>query len=232
MQTLDFERALGGRIALDFCFGCQLIWFDDHESTQLAPGGVLGVFKTFDANRAATRTAVPELLDCPRCSSRLTLTQDLQRATHFRYYRCGFGHGRLTPFVQFLLEKNFVRPLSGAELASLKARVRTIQCSNCGAAVDLQRDTACPYCRSPLSILDPDAVTKALRDLAAADIQSKTIDIDRLADALTMRPAPPTPTGFSLDRPVEWPVEWPYGDRSLGRDLVVAGISIIGALLR
>ena len=141
------------------------------------------------STRIARRRAIPlpELLDCPRCNSRLALTHDLQRTTHFSYYRCDWGHGRLTPFVQFLLEKNFVRPMSGSELATLKARVRSVQCSNCGAPIDLQHDTVCPYCRSPLAILDPEAVNKALRELTTAEVQRKTIDVDRLADALTMR---------------------------------------------
>ncbi|MGH8714519.1 MAG: hypothetical protein ACREYB_10985 [Casimicrobiaceae bacterium] len=82
------------------------------------------------------------MLDCPRCDARPALTHDLQRTTHFSYCRfsycrCTWGHGRLTRFVQFVLEKNFVRPLSGNELAARKARIRTVQCSNCSAPVDL-----------------------------------------------------------------------------------------------
>ncbi len=222
MQTLEFERLLRDQVALDFCFPCQLVWFDEHESTQLAPGGVIEVFKALDANRAPTRNPLPELLDCPRCNSRLELTHDLQRTTHFTYYRCSWGHGRLTPFVQFLLEKNFVRPLSGSELASLKARVRSVQCANCGAPIDLQHDVACPYCRSPLSILDSDAVGKALRQLNSADIQRKTIDVDRLADALTMRSADAGSPRFGSAG----------GDVELAGDLVAAGVAIVAALLR
>jgi transcription elongation factor Elf1 len=223
MQTLEFERLLLGQVALDFCFPCQLVWFDEHESTQLAPGGVIEVFKAFDAHRAPTRNPLPELLDCPRCNSRLALTHDLQRTTHFTYYRCGWGHGRLTPFVQFLLEKSFVRPLSGGELASLKARIRTVQCSNCGASVDLQRDTACPYCRSPLAILDPDAIAKTLRELNAAELEMKTIDVDRLADALIARPSGAR-DGLAFERADS-------DDRPWSGDLVSAGIAIIGSLL-
>src|SRR5258708_2993742 len=156
MQTLEFERQQLGVVALDFCFPCQLIWFDSFESQQLTPGAVLEVFKTIHERRAPSRNPLPGLLSCPRCQARLALTHDLQHTTHFTYFRCEFGHGRLTPFFQFLLEKNFVRPITGAELADLKAKVRTIQCSNCGAPVDLQQDTACKYCGSPISLLDPD----------------------------------------------------------------------------
>ncbi len=223
MQALEFERLLLGKVALDFCFPCQLVWFDEHESTQLSPGGVIEVFKAFDAHRAPTRNPLPELLDCPRCNSRLSLTHDLQRTTHFTYYRCEWGHGRLTPFVQFLLEKNFVRPLSGSELAALKARIQTVQCSNCGASVDLQRDVACPYCRSPLAILDPDAIAKALRELNAAEIAMKSIDVDRLADALTARP-PGAQNGLAFERAYR-------DDRPWAGDLVGAGITIIASLL-
>ena len=41
MLTLDFERAIIGRVSIDFCFPCQLIWFDGHEATELSPGGLL-----------------------------------------------------------------------------------------------------------------------------------------------------------------------------------------------
>lgn len=224
MKTLAVEGLLLGQLTLDFCFPCQVIWFDSHESTQLAPGGVIEVFKAFDQYRTATRNPLPELLDCPRCESRLALTHDLQRTTHFSYYRCEWGHGRLTPFAQFLLEKNFVRPLSGSELAALKARVRNVQCSNCGAPIDLQHDTVCPYCRSPLAILDPDAVGKALGELNRAEVERNTIDIERLADALLMR-APDSPS---------WRVGGP-GDTNpvpTGGDLVAAGIGLVAALLR
>src|SRR5258708_37959962 len=117
---------------------------------------MLEVSGALGERRARTGNTPPALLDCPRCQGRLTLTHDLQHSTHFTYFRCEFGHGRLSPFFQFLLEKNFVRPVTGAELADLKAKVRMIQCSNCGAPVDLQQDTACKYCGSPISLLDPD----------------------------------------------------------------------------
>ena len=85
-------------------------------------------------------------------------TQDVQRSTRFSYWRCPHRHGRFTPFVQFLREKNFVRALSPAELATLKLHVRTVRCSGCGAPVDLGRDMVCRYCRGSVEALDPDVV--------------------------------------------------------------------------
>jgi hypothetical protein len=219
MRPLEFERALlPSRISASFCFNCQVAWFDQHDCAQLSPGGVLEVFKALNEHRSDARNALPELLDCPRCGSRLALTQDLQHTTHFSYYRCPFGHGRLSSFLQFMLEKNFIRPISGTELAALKAKVRTIQCSNCGAPVDLERSVACAYCHTPISILDPDAVTKAVGALAAAEANRKAVNVDALADAIMLQQQPETSSRIS--------------DTIMAVDLVAVGVGIFAALLR
>jgi hypothetical protein len=199
MQTLEFERLHLGSIALDFCFPCQVIWLDTLESLQLSPGGILEVFKALHEQRAPTRNTLPALLGCPRCETRLALTHDVQHATHFTYFRCEFGHGRLTPFFQFLLEKNFVRPVTGAELAALKARVKMVQCSNCG---------------SPISILDPDAVAKTVAQLGQAQARLNTVDIDKLAAALMTPPPPDTMSPYRV------------GDLVMGGLAVVAALLV------
>jgi DNA-directed RNA polymerase subunit RPC12/RpoP len=213
METREFERQPLGTLALDFCFPCQVIWFDNFESQQLTPGGVLQVFKTLSERQALERVPLPGVLSCPRCHARLSLTHDLQHATRFTYFRCEFGHGHLSPFFQFLLEKNFVRPVTGSELADLKTKIKTIQCSNCGAPLDLEQDTACRYCGSPISILDPDAVAKTVNALATAQTRASTIDVDLLAKALLMPPPP------DASRP------------HLAGDLVSAGVAAVAALL-
>jgi DNA-directed RNA polymerase subunit RPC12/RpoP len=213
MQSLEFERQQAGVVALDFCFPCQIIWFDNFESQQLSPGGVLQVFKTLHEQRAPTRNTLPALLACPRCQAGLKLTHDLQHTTRFTYFRCEFGHGHLSPFFQFLLEKNFVRPVTGAELADLKSKVRQIQCSNCGAPVDLEHDSACRYCGSPISILDPDAVAKTVNALNTAQARAGTVDVDRLAAALLTPPPPDTVAPHLVG------------------DLVMVGLSAVAALL-
>jgi hypothetical protein len=214
MTTLDFERHDISRVALDFCFPCQVIWFDAMESQQLTARGVLDVFSALNEHKVPARNTLPGLLSCPRCRARLELTHDLQHTTPFTYFRCPFGHGRLTPFFQFLLEKNFVRPITGAELAALKAKVQQVQCSNCGAPVDLQHDAACRYCGSPISILDPDAVANTVRTLTQTDQREHSIDVDKLAEALAMHP----PQGSS--------------DRSpIAGDLVGVGLALVAGML-
>ena len=44
-----------------------------------------------------------------------------------------------------------------------------MQCSSCGAPVDLAQGFECGHCGSPISVLDADAVEKTLRSLDEAD---------------------------------------------------------------
>jgi hypothetical protein len=167
------KRALpnhdGGQLCLDLCYPCHAIWFDRNESVRLAPRAVIELFRDVHARQAEPRRALPERLGCPRCRAPLALAHDLARAGRFSYWRCPDKHGRLTPFFQFLREKRFVRSLTPAELGRVRAELKIVRCSSCGAPIDLQRDTACGYCKAPLAILDADAVAKALREWSHAE---------------------------------------------------------------
>jgi len=176
MRRVDLDRKHHGRVVVDLCNACQALWFDALESLHLSPVGTLALFRAIHAARPEARRALPSRVSCPRCDTPLTLTHDLQRTTRFSYYRCRHGHGRFTPFLQFLREKDFVRPVPLDELKRLKKLVRIIRCSSCGAPVDLERATACGYCRAPIVVLDPDAVTKAIRQLDTAETHAAPPD--------------------------------------------------------
>ena len=122
--------------------------------------------------------------DLQRLETILSLTRDLQRSTRFSYFRCVRGHGRFTPFMQFLLEKNFVRPLPPAEIERLKRAVGTVRCSGCGAGIDLAADTACRYCRAPIAVLDPDALSRTVEALTTAEARRNQIDPEALAEGI------------------------------------------------
>ena len=92
---------------------------------------------------------------------------DLQRATRFTYWRCPVDHGQLIGYTQFLLEKNFIRAPSTDDLAKLRRDIREIACSQCGAPIDLQKDSMCPFCHAPIALIDPEGVASAIRDLRA-----------------------------------------------------------------
>lgn len=176
MRNQAFERKYGGMVALDICLDCKQIWFDEHESAQLAPDGLLRLFRLIHAHQDSAARPAAERMDCPHCRARLSLTHDLQRSNRLLYYRCLAGHGRLTAFYQFLREKNFVRDLTKPEVAQLKAEVKQVRCSGCGAPVDLQQASACGFCKAPIAILDANAVAQALQALDAARSRQRPMD--------------------------------------------------------
>lgn len=184
MAVYRLERKPAGEASIDLCTACRALWFDGFESVQLTPGATLDLLRAIhDADREPVRALVARLA-CPRCSGALSLTRDLQRSTRFSYFRCARGHGRFTPFAQFLLEKDFVRPLPAQELATLRASVGTVRCSGCGAGIDLAGDPSCRYCSAPVTVLDPGALARAVASLDAAEAKRRHLDPAAMADAL------------------------------------------------
>ena len=106
----------------------------------------------------------------------MAVVQDQQRSTRFEYHRCGLGHGRLMTFYNFLRAKDFISPMTPAELADLRARVGSVQCSNCGAPVDLAAGSSCRHCGSPLSMLDMKQAGLLVEQLRRADRSAEAVD--------------------------------------------------------
>jgi len=169
MDKLVLQRSTLGELNLDICWDCHAIWFDQFESTSLAPKSVIELFRLIHEHRDKPARPLADSMRCPVCPAPLALTQDLQKTNRISYHRCPEGHGRLTTFFQFLREKQFVRTLSPVEIERLKATVKQVRCSGCGAPVDLGKEPACGYCRAPVSILDAEAVQKALAGLSETD---------------------------------------------------------------
>ncbi len=162
----DAYGAVPRAIEIGCCAQCNLFWFDESGSISLTPRAVLDLFQYIGRAGRAQNTQAANFA-CPRCGGRLELTHDLQRTTHFTYWRCPDDHGQLITFNQFLVQKNFIRAPSADELAKLRAMVRQINCSQCGAPIDLATDSACPHCGAPVSLIDSDAVARALHDFTA-----------------------------------------------------------------
>ena len=165
MSRQDFERNYGTVVPIDICHPCGTLWFDKWEDLALTPGAVLRLFVVINDNQPAQRNPLGANLSCPLCRARLVLTTDMQRTTRFQYWRCPAEHGHFMTFFHFLREKNFIRPLSVAEVDALKRNVRNVTCSSCGAPVDLNAGSVCPYCRAPLSRLDAKLVDFVVRVL-------------------------------------------------------------------
>ena len=156
MKSLSFEGHLGRTVAVELCRACHVLWFDKYESLQLPRASVGELFQVIRqaGQEQAVQARLAGDLKCPRCDRPLRIVHDMQRSTRFEYRRCPNDHGRLITFFNFMREKNFIRPLSQAEIDELREKVRTVNCSNCGAPVDLAHGTACEHCDSPLSMVD------------------------------------------------------------------------------
>lgn len=162
MHELRLDGHHGQTVVLDLCFSCHGIWFDAQESLQLSARGVLALFETLHAHRNQPHASLKSRLACPVCRLALVRGNDRTISGSFVVHRCPQQHGRFGTFSSFMVEKGFVRHLSRVEISRLAEKLRVIHCSSCGAPVDLRQDHACPYCRSAFSLLDPQAVEKAL----------------------------------------------------------------------
>jgi hypothetical protein len=223
MHHEHFERMTGGQMQIDLCYACSVIWFDNTESLQLAPGGVIALFKSIHEHATEARHALPSRLPCPRCKLPLRLTNDMVKSGQISYYRCLRQHGRLSTFLHFLREKRFVRDLNAAEINAIRGKLAEVRCSGCGAPVDITHQTVCGYCRAPLSVLDADAVEKALKDYAGE--HQRRNDPARIAaalsEALVAQPmqAKARERAEALGRNID--LSWNAGD------LVLSGISAL-----
>lgn len=226
-QAHTFVTHGGLSLELDICWPCQGIWFDHRESLQLSPGSVNDLFRLLHEHRHEMRHPVADIMRCPRCVSRLDKGFDLVRSGRYITWRCPQGHGRYSSFSSFMIEKGFVRQMSPAEIADLAKRVGAVYCTSCGAPVDIRRDHACPHCRSAFSLLDPDAVARALQSFQTAEVRRTTRDTESIADALieSERLTARAHRERSLARA--------RGEESEVADLLVAGLGLLwGALSR
>jgi DNA-directed RNA polymerase subunit RPC12/RpoP len=174
MTSMTLDRRMGGEVEIDVCKPCQALWFDRYESLQLSPGSTLRLMKFIGEQKQVGKAADPQALRCPRCGDHLAFTHDLQGNTRFTYWRCE-EHGRFIDFLNFLREKNFIRVLSHEEVMKLREEVQIVNCSNCGAPIDLAKASTCTHCGSPISILDMKQPKQLLEQLKNAS-EPKTID--------------------------------------------------------
>lgn len=215
---------LGRDVDIDACSGCQAFWFDRSESLQLSPASTLKLFSLIGEQVSRTRTPVSAVLKCPRCRARLVDTHDLQRNTRFKYWRCPHGHGRFTTFFDFLREKHFVRTLTPQQVAELRRNVQTLNCSNCGAPIDLAKASSCGHCGSPLSMLDLKQAEEVVAQLRRAS-EPRTLDPALPFELARARREVEAAFAGAGEKTVWWSEA-----SSLG--LVGAGLSALARLLR
>jgi DNA-directed RNA polymerase subunit RPC12/RpoP len=181
MTGMDVETRVNTTFSIDVCAECQTIWFDKYQDLQMAPGSTLKLMKFIGEHSSQAIRPPSNAMRCPRCSSVLVLTHDMAHSTRFIYMRCPNGHGRYIAFLDFLREKNFIKQLSPQQIQDLRQNVQTVNCSNCGAAIDLATSSTCTHCGSPISMLDmkqPQELLKELQAVAAPRPANPTLAVD------------------------------------------------------
>lgn len=221
MSDLPLDSRLGAPITIDVCTPCQAFWFDHHESIQLSPGSTLKLMKHIGEHSSTVKPAWSSNFPCPRCGQSLSLSHDLVRSMRFAYWGCPAGDGRFLSFFDFLISKNFIHALTPQEIQQLKQNVQAINCSNCGASIDLKTNSACPYCHSAISMLDLKQQQQMLEQLRQA-AEPRAIDPTlplKLAQAKSQVEAL-----FEKDHSSSW-----QDNRS--NDLVQAGLQLVATWL-
>jgi DNA-directed RNA polymerase subunit RPC12/RpoP len=234
MDTQALEGIYGADIEVDICFTCHVLWLDKRESLHLSPGGTLELFRALNDHRDDARHSMREANHCPRCQQRLVLMNDIGKAGRFSYFRCA-THGRLTPFSEFLKEKQFLRTLTPLEQERLKAEIKQVQCSSCGAPVELSKGFACGHCGSPLTVLDPEAVSRTLKELDEADAARKSVDpvvAETRASALAAMETMRTDPALHDDSHSHLFLRRVDGRSMAGADLLTASIDFLFRALR
>ena len=222
MKHLPLGARLGSTLDIDLCASCRAIWFDRYEDLRMAPAATLKVFAIISEQSSAPAMPLTGALRCPRCQGRLLLTNDIQRTTPFRYWRCDAGHGRLMAYIDFLREKDFVKPLTAQQLGELRQNVQTINCSNCGATIDLAKDSVCAHCGSAVSMLDLQQMARTISQLTAAAAGRTPVDAPE-ADKPSREPVDIAALMLALKAEER---------ASAGPNLIEAGLGLLGDLLR
>jgi hypothetical protein len=228
MSLQALASLAGGSVNIDLCFGCRGIWFDPQENLKLAPAAVLVLFKLLHAHRNEGAQALPQKLACPHCRSTLVQGFDQVKSGRYITHRCPQRHGRFSTFAAFMIEKGFVRQLTQAEIDDMAQRVAVISCSSCGGPVDLRQETVCPHCRCALSLLDPQAVERALVGYESAAREAGGIRIPQLADALMQVER----DRLAAEREARAERGLLGVDTGSGLDLWAAGIELVSRVLR
>ena len=203
MQPLELDGHLGRKVSIDICESCQVFWFDKYESLQLSAAAVLQLFQII-GRAGGVKAGLARDMTCVRCPRKLHLVKDMQRATRFEYRGCPDNHGRLITFFNFLREKDFIKPLTPAQIEQLKRNVKTINCSNCGAAIDLARGTFCAHCGSPLSMIDVAQAGELVAKLREAGHGPKPVDTAALGLELTRARRDVDAAFASFERKTGW----------------------------
>lgn len=158
-----------GKVELDLCLRCNTLWFDPMENLALPPATVLRLARELLSHHAEGHAPLGSDLRCPRCDGRLRPSQRLVKGARYEVWECPDRHGHLSTLYSFLRERGLLQPLTEAKREELRRQAVQLSCGNCGAPVDLARAETCAHCRSPIALLNVDAMAETLQRLLAEE---------------------------------------------------------------
>jgi hypothetical protein len=157
MRGLELSGHYGKQVNVDLCVSCHMLWFDGHESVNLAGRGVLNLLRAIDESHGQSHLPLASAMQCPHCETRLQRSANLTSLGPTAQHECPRGHGAAQSFSLYLAEKGFVRPLYRPEVEQLRKRPqdrRSFVCLNCGAPLDPRERETCSHCGSPVKVID------------------------------------------------------------------------------
>lgn len=179
MAVLRLRSHTGRTVVVDHCASCRLVWFDTLESVQLSGLGWVELLREMGRDDGAALApphappaARPPTLPCPVCVQPLKTVHNRTRWGRFPMQECPAGHGHLHSDAGLLAERGLVRPLLPPERHALRTLQRALHCLSCGGRVGTERHglhldrhdaDACPWCGTPLLVVDLPRLGHALR---------------------------------------------------------------------
>ncbi len=185
MAPLRLRAHTGSTVLVDHCVACRLVWFDTLESVQLAGLGWVELLREMSRGdqgpHAAGHPPVPAAravaLACPVCQQPLKTVHNRTRWGRFPMQECPAGHGHLHTDAGLLAERGLLRPLLPPERHALRTHQRSLHCISCGGQVNADsigtdpggsHGDTCPWCGTPLLVVDLPRLGHALRHRGVA----------------------------------------------------------------
>lgn len=177
MRKLGLAAHYQRQVEIDVCEPCSLIWFDDTESTRLAGPGLADLVRVIHHAMQSPRPLepLPLQLPCPICNASLRRVSNISRFGRTAQLQCPQNDGAYQSFAQFLAEKGYFRAYTWDDIKQLTAAGKRVQCFGCGALLESKPQSECSYCQSPVGMIDPARLARA-------------IDIEEVAPKLMLAP--------------------------------------------
>ncbi|RYF43344.1 MAG: hypothetical protein EOO25_03615 [Comamonadaceae bacterium] len=116
MRPLVLTAHYGRQVEVDICADCHMLWFDGHESVNLAGRGILDLLRAIEASHGQAHQPLTGQMACPRCEVRLQRSANLTALGPTAHHECPRGHGAAQSFSLYLVEKGFCLQAQGPQM--------------------------------------------------------------------------------------------------------------------